>query len=93
MKLNDYSTRFLFILVREFPDLDRQLKPTKEAGCFAVFVPTAGTITLHVSTQAFGRIRVAVDRHDVHFGGWIHSDPDEAFADALNYIRAFSPRP
>lgn len=93
MRLNDYSSQFLAVLVREFPDVEARFTPTKEAGCFAVSLPAGRTGELHVSTQEIGRIRVANDRHDVHFGGWIHNDRDQVFADALSYIRGCSAQP
>lgn len=93
MRLNDYSSQFLAVLVREFPDAAHRFTPTKEAGCFAVTIASGRSGELHISTQEFGRIRVAGDSHDAHFGGWIHADHEQAFADAVNYIRACSGRP
>lgn len=93
MPLNEYSSQFLAVLVREFPDAARRFTSTKETGCFAVSIPAGRSGELHVSTQEFGRIRVASDRHDVHFGGWIHSDHDQVFLDAMSYIRACAGQP
>lgn len=69
MDLDAYSSRFLQVLSRAFPEVVGRAKTGPDEGCFAVELPTAAGTTVVVSTEDFGRITVAWDVSHAHFGG------------------------
>ncbi|MDB5296483.1 MAG: hypothetical protein JWO31_2466 [Phycisphaerales bacterium] len=87
MDLNDYSSRFLTELLREFPEFTGRARAGEEVGCFTVELAASTGSILWISTEEFGRITVGSDAHHVHFGGWADSVDARDFADAVARIR------
>ncbi len=87
MDLNDYSSRFLAVLLRTFPEFGEKVVAGSDAGCFKVeFMAPSGS-TFWVATEEFDRVTVGFDAYHLHFGGWAESVEAEDFDNAVDYIR------
>jgi hypothetical protein len=87
VELNEYSSRFLAVLFRAFPEFAERVAPGPEAGCFTVQLLAPSGSTFWVATEDFDRITVGFDAHHVHFGGWAGSVDAQDFNNAIGYIR------
>lgn len=87
MELNDYSSRFLAVLLQAFPEFGEQVVAGPEAGCFKVEFPAPSGSTFWVATEDFDRVTVGFDAYHIHFGGWAESVDAEDFDNAVGYIR------
>lgn len=91
MNLNDYSSRFLTVLLRAFPEFGEKVIAGSEEGCIAVeFLAPSGS-KFWVATEEFGRVTVGFDAYHLHFGGWAESVDAEDFDNAVDYIRRMEP--
>jgi hypothetical protein len=87
VELNDYSSRFLAVLLRAFPEFGERVAAGPEVGCFTVKFPAPSGSTFWVATEDFDRITAGFDSHHVHFGGWAESVDAQDFDNAVEYIR------
>jgi hypothetical protein len=87
VELNDYSSRFLAVLLRTFPEFGERVTAGPEAGCLTVEFPAPSGSTFCVATEDFDRITVGLDAHHDHFGGWAESVDTQDFDNAVEYIR------
>lgn len=87
MKLSDYSSRFLAVLLAEFPAFRQHLAQGPDPGCFAIEFPAPSGSAFRVNTEEEDRITVGFDAHHCHFGGWADSDDAQDFLNAIAYIR------
>jgi hypothetical protein len=87
MELNGYSSRFLAVLLRAFPEFGERVVAGPQAGCFAVEFPAPSGSPFWVATEDWDRITIGFDAHHVHFGGWAESVEAQDFDNAIEYIR------
>jgi hypothetical protein len=85
--LNDYSNRFLAVLLREFPEFSDWVTAGPDECCFLVKFPAPSGSTFWVGTDDLERVTVGFDLHNVHFGGWAESVDAQDFENAVAYIR------
>lgn len=87
MELSEFSSRFLAVLLEEFPDFEQHLTAGPEPGCFTIEFPSPSGSIFWVNTEEEDRITVGFDAHHCHFGGWAGSDEAEDFRNAIAYIQ------
>jgi hypothetical protein len=87
VELNDYSSRFLAVLLRAFPESGENVAAAPEPGCFTIEFAAPSGSAFWVATEEFDRVTVGFDVHHLHFGGWAESADAEDFENAVGYIR------
>jgi hypothetical protein len=86
LELNDYSTRFLSVLLATFPEFRDRMTAGPDLGCFTVAFPAPSGALFLVGTLEEESITVGFDVHHVHFGGWAESVDRRDFAAAVEYV-------
>jgi hypothetical protein len=87
MDFSDYSSRFLAVLLTEFPSFQQHLTKGPEQGCFTIEFQAPSGSVFWINTEEEDRITIGFDAHHVHFGGWADSDDAQDFTHAISYIR------
>jgi hypothetical protein len=87
VELTDYSSRFLAVLLRAFPEFGENVAAGPEPGCFTIEFAAPSGSPFRVATEDFDRITVGFDAYHLHFGGWAESVDAEDFDNAVGYIR------
>ena len=87
MQLSDYSSRFLAVLLAEFPSFEQHLADGPEQGCFTIEFQSPSGLAFWINTEEEGRITIGFDAHHCHFGGWAESDDAQDFTNAITYIQ------
>ena len=87
MNFNDYSSRFLTVLLREFPEFNDKVAAGPEDGCFTIEMLAPSGSIFCVATEEFERVTVGFDIYHLHFGGWAESVDAVDFTNAIDYIR------
>jgi hypothetical protein len=86
VELNDYSSRFLSVLLQAFPQFGELVVAGRDEGCFTVEFPTPSGSTFWVATEEFERVTVGFDAYHTHFGGWAESVDAVDFDNTVGYI-------
>ncbi|VTR99394.1 unnamed protein product [Tuwongella immobilis] len=87
MELNDYSARFLAVLLGAFPEFGERVVAGPEAGCFTAECVAPSGSTIWVTTEEFGRVTVGCGAGHAHFGGWAESVDADDFEAAVAQVR------
>lgn len=87
VELSDYSSRFLSVLLAEFPLFRQHLAAGAEPGTFKVTFQTPSDSTFWVDTEDEYRITVGFDAWHNHFDVYLGVTEAQSFQRAIDDIR------